>query len=265
MSAGSDPNGRAAERRPPATLRVRGVEKRYGAVVAVGQVTFEVGPGEVVGLVGSNGSGKTTLLHLAAGLLAPDAGSVEVCGAPAGSRAARAHVALVPDEPAGFDELTVGEHVALIGALYAGGDAAATRAERLLDVFDLRALRDAPVGALSHGRRRQAALVAAFAVAPALVLVDEAVATLDPRAIEALDGVLREHAAGGRVALLATQDLRFAYEACDRLLVLREGAVVAAGAPSALGMPGPVLGHRAGAARPVTHGRGKGAARVAAR
>lgn len=231
----------------------------------MGQVTFEVGPGEVVGLVGSNGSGKTTLLYLAAGLLTPDRGSVEVCGAPAGSRAARAHVALVPDEPAGFDELTVGEHVALMGALYAGGDAAATRAERLLDVFDLHASRDAPIGGLSHGRRRQAALVAAFAVAPAIVLVDEAVATLDPRAVDALGGVLREHAARGGATLLATQDLRFAHEACDRLLVLGDRAVVAARAAGALSLPEAVIGRRAEATSLPARGPGDGGVRVAAR
>lgn len=213
---------------------VRGLSKRYGPVTALADVALDVEWGEVVGLVGSNGSGKTTLLHAAAGLLEPDDGSVAVCGAPAGSSAARRHVALVPDEPAGFDELTVAEHVALVAALYAGGDAAAARADGLLEAFDLRAWRRAQVGALSHGRRRQAALVAALAVAPSLVLIDEAVATLDPRAAAALVTALRAHAASGRAVLLATQDLRFADEACDRLLVLAGGTVVAGGSPETL-------------------------------
>jgi ABC-type multidrug transport system ATPase subunit len=228
-------------------------------VTALTGVALEVGWGEVVGLVGANGSGKTTLLHVAAGLVAPDEGSVEVCGARAGSVAARRHVALVPDEPAGFDELTVAELVALVGALYAGDDAAAARADDLLDAFDLRAWRRAPVGALSHGRRRQAALVAAFAVAPSLALVDEAVATLDPRAAAALVRTLRAHAASGRAALLATQDLRFADEACDRLLVLAGGSVVAAGSPGAL-----AAGRRVEEG-PGIRGRSEGGACVAPR
>lgn len=226
--------GRAAAGRPPAVLDAQGLVKRYGGLTALDDVDLRVEPGQVVGLVGPNGSGKTTLLHAVAGLTPTDAGQALVAGAAAGSRQARARVALVPDDPTGFDELTVAELVRLSHALWRAGPAARERAALLLDAFGLARRADVRLGALSRGLRRQAATAAALSLATPLVLVDEATATLDPEAIVVLREALAALAARGSGVLLASQDLHFAEGACDELVLLRRGRVLERGTPVAL-------------------------------
>ncbi len=193
-----------------------------------------VAPGTVVGVVGPNGSGKTTLLHAAAGLIELDAGSILVAGAAVGSRAARAVTALVPDEPTGFDELTVSEFVELVHALWAANEDARARARVLTTAFGLDSRRGIRLGALSRGLRRRASAVAALSLAPRLLLVDEATATLDPDAVVVLHEALRTHADRGGGVLLATQDLHFAGAVCDEIVLLHRGAVVDRGRPADL-------------------------------
>jgi ABC-type multidrug transport system ATPase subunit len=224
--------------RPPANspvpLVVEGVWKRFGSATALAGVDLRVGAGAVVGLVGPNGSGKTTLLRAAAGLLTIDEGSIRVAGAPAGSRSARAATALVPDEPLGFDELTVTEFVSLVHALWAADKKATRRAQVLTAAFGLGDRRQQRLGTLSRGLRRQASAVAAFSLAPPLVLVDEATATLDPEAVVVLSEAVAALAARGCGVLLATQDLHFAGAACHEIVLLHRGMVIDRGDPGSL-------------------------------
>jgi len=188
----------------------------------------------IVGLVGPNGSGKTTLLRAAAGLVGVDGGAIVVAGAAAGSQVARAATALVPDEPTGFDELTVAEHCALVRALWAADDRAAARFKVLTDAFGLSDRLDQRLGTLSRGLRRQASAVAAFSLAPPLILVDEATATLDPEAVIVLSEAVAALAAQGCGVLLATQDLHFAGAACHEVVLLHRGSVIDRGEPGEL-------------------------------
>ena len=137
---------------------------------------------------------------------------------------------LVPDEPTGLDELTVEEHVTLVHALWRADDAAVARAEALLSAFGLAPRRRQRVGTLSRGLRRQASAVAALSLAPPLLLVDEATATLDPEAVVVLGEALAALAGRGCGVLLATQDLHFAESTCHELLLLDRGVVVDRGA-----------------------------------
>jgi ABC-2 type transport system ATP-binding protein len=230
--------GRAAAGRlpagPSAPLVARGVGKRFGGVVALDGVDLEVRAGAVVGLVGPNGSGKTTLIQAAAGLRSVDSGTILVAGSPAGTRAARAASALIPDEPAGFDELSVVELVSLVGGLWGGGERAAARADVLLTAFGLDGRRGQRLGTLSRGLRRQASAVAALALAPPLILVDEATATLDPEAVVVLGEAVATLATRGCGVLLATQDLHFAGSACHEIVLLHRGVVIDRGEPGAL-------------------------------
>lgn len=201
---------------------------------ALDGVDLDVPEGSVVGLVGPNGSGKTTLLHVAAGLVRPDLGTALVVGEPAGSLAARRALALVPDEPSGFDELDAGELVSLVHALWGGGSAAAARADVLVDAFGLRPRLETRIGTLSRGLRRQVSAVAGLSLAPPLLLVDEATATLDPEAVVVLREAVAVLAERGSGVLLATQDLHFAERACDEVVLLARGRVLERGAPHAL-------------------------------
>jgi ABC-type multidrug transport system ATPase subunit len=208
--------------------------KRYGHAVALAGVDLTVEPGAVVGLVGPNGSGKTTALRIAAGIVRPDSGSVSVDGQPGATLAARARTGYVPDEPTGLDELTVGEYLHLVRALYRAGPAYGERAEGLLQAFRLGDRGGMRLGSLSHGLRRSTAIVAALALRPALAVVDEASAALDPTAASVLGDALRALASGGSGVLLATQDLDFARAACDEVALLGEGRIVERGSPAAV-------------------------------
>jgi ABC-2 type transport system ATP-binding protein len=230
--------GWAGETRPPAgrpaPLVARGVGKRFGGVAALDSVDLDVRPGAVVGLVGPNGSGKTTLLHAAAGLLPLDEGSIRIAGAEAGSREARVATALVPDEPSGFDELSVAELTSLVHALWSAGPRATARAAVLLTAFGLDERQGQRLGTLSRGLRRQASAVAALSLAPPLILVDEATATLDPEAVVVLGEAVSALAARGCGVLLATQDLHFAGAVCHEIVLLHRGVVLDRGEPGAL-------------------------------
>jgi len=230
--------GRAAAGRPPAgpsiPLVARGVGKRYGGVAALDGVDLDVRAGAVVGLVGPNGSGKTTLLHAVAGLRSVDAGTILVAGCPAGTRAARTASALIPDEPTGFDELSVVELVSVVHGLWSADERAAARADVLLTAFGLDGRRGQRLGTLSRGLRRQASAIAALSLAPPLILIDEATATLDPEAIVVLSEAVATLAARGCGVLLATQDLHFAGSACHEIVLLHRGVVIDRGEPGAL-------------------------------
>lgn len=215
-------------------LAVRGLTVRFGSVVAVDGLTLSVGAGEIVGLVGPNGCGKTTSLRAVMGLVEPGSGSVTVAGAPAGSLEARSRAAWVPDEPDGLDELAVGELHALAGSLYRADAGYAARCATLLDAFGLSARRRSRLDALSHGMRRIVATVAAAALDRELLIVDEATAALDPEAVIVLRETLRAFARRGTGVLVATQDLHFAEQACDRVVLLSGGRLVAAGAAAEL-------------------------------
>lgn len=230
-----EPDRRGGPDARPAALSCHGLVKRYGAAVAVDGIDFVVRRGSVVGLVGPNGSGKTTTLRLCAGLARPDAGRVLVDGMEQGTPAARARVGYVPDEPTGLDELTVAEYLDLVRALYRAGPEYAARARTLLAAFRLDGSERRPLGALSHGRRRATAVVAAFALRPVLAVVDEASAALDPEAVVALRDSIRALALGGAGVLIATQDLFFAERTCDEVVILASGRVEARGPVGAAG------------------------------
>jgi ABC-2 type transport system ATP-binding protein len=212
-----------------APLAVDDLAIRFGSVTAVDGLRLRVARGEIVGLVGPNGCGKTTTLRVIMGLVEPDRGHVFVAGHVAGSLEARALVSWLPDEPAGLDELTVGEFLDLVQSLYGAGERFVQFAATLLDAFGLADRRRTMLGALSHGSRRIVAFVAAVALRPPLLVVDEATAALDPGAVLVLREILRAQARRAGGVLLATQDLHFAAATCDRVSLLDHGRVVVAG------------------------------------
>jgi ABC-2 type transport system ATP-binding protein len=220
--------------RPVRPLLVDSLELRYGKVAAVTQLSFAVERGRITGVLGPNGCGKTSTLRAAVGLLRPSAGSVAVNGVEHPAIAARAQVAYVPDEPDGLGELCARELFALVRTLYRADAGYDTRAHVLVNAFDFAACLRTRLDSLSHGRRRIASMIAAFALARPLVVVDEATAALDPEAGAVLREVLRTLAQRGAGVLIATQDLAFAERICDDVVLLSRGRGVASGTLSAV-------------------------------
>jgi iron complex transport system ATP-binding protein len=220
----------------------RAVSFRYGRTAALAEASVSARPGEFVGLVGPNGAGKSTLIRLVAGLLAPVAGTVRLDGLDP-ARAPRRHVArlcaLVPQEPRVVGAFTVRDAVmmgraphqgflALPGALDRGA------VEGALQACDLVHLADRRVDALSGGERRRVFFARALAQEPRVLLLDEPTAFLDLGHQVAVMRMAQAAARGGLCVLAVLHDLNLAAAACDRLVVMSRGRVVAEGAPAAV-------------------------------
>jgi ABC-2 type transport system ATP-binding protein len=209
------------------------VTKWFGVVCALTRIDLRVPAGAVVGLVGPNGSGKSTLLNIAAGLVAPDEGTAQAAGAPAGTITGSRAVAFVPDEPTGLDELTVSELLSLLAVLHrADAGMVDSRRGALVEAFALPPLLDRQLGELSRGQRRRAALVAALQLDVALLVVDEATATLDAAAVDALGDAIAGWARRGAGVVVASHDRTFVDAVSDEIVVLSAGEVVGRSAPA---------------------------------
>ncbi len=208
-------------------LRVEGLGKEYGDVAAVGDLSFEVRPGEIVGLLGPNGAGKTTTLHALAGLVHPTSGRAYLDGVPIERR--KALVGFVPEQPEVFPLLTVEEHLGFVARAYslAPGWEAAGRA--ILRRLHLEEVSDRVGGALSKGMKQKLLIACALLHQPKLLLVDEPMVGLDPAGQRELVQSLREVKLEGTAVLLSTHILSSAEEICDRVVILQRGRLIAQG------------------------------------
>lgn len=204
----------------------------YGGVAALDGFDLEVAAGRAVALVGHNGSGKTTALSMLAGRLEPTRGKVEIAGRnayrPGGSAAVRSIVSFVPDAPALYADLTVLDHLELVGLAHDVGDLDA-RVDGLLERFGLAERRHLLPRELSRGMRQKAQLACALLRPFTVLLLDEPVSGLDVPSRDALHSLLAEARREGAVVMFSTHQLQFADGLADRVVVLSDGRVEAAG------------------------------------
>lgn len=215
-------------------LRLSGAVVRRGHRVVLDGAGLAVAPGELVGVVGANGAGKTTLLRAALGLAHLDAGSAELGGKPVRALSEAARAALCAYLP---QERRVGWNlpawrVASLGAFHRPPKEARDRAFAALARVGLQELEARGVLDMSGGERARALLARLLAAGAPLLVADEPVAGLDPDAQLLALALLREEAARGAGVVLTLHDLGLAARACDRLVVLHEGRVVADGPPA---------------------------------
>ncbi len=235
-----------------ARLSVRGLSKRFGGLVAVDGLDFDLAPGEILGLIGPNGAGKTTTFNMIAGALAPSAGDIRFAG--------EAIHGLPPHEIARrgimrtfqhnmpfasmsvTDNVLIGAHTRFttgLGAIVAGGaqDAerqARNRAEELIAFVGLGDVVGVRVTALSFGQGRQLEVARALAGDPKVMLFDEPAAGLAPGEAERLAGIIQGIARRGIAVLLIEHDMRFLLPLAHRVVVLNFGRKIADGAPGAI-------------------------------
>jgi ABC-2 type transport system ATP-binding protein len=216
-----------------AALRLCGLRKVYGDLVALDGLDLEVAAGECVALIGHNGSGKTTAVRLAAGQLQPTAGTVTVAGIDATGKAdvpqARARLAFVPDTPVLYGDLTVGEHLELVALAHGLGDRAAEPIAVLLEELGLSGWREFLPGQLSRGLRQKAQLACALLRPFQVLLLDEPVVGLDPPSQRTLHKLLRGTVDRGAAVVVTTHQLAFADGLADRAVILEDGRVADAG------------------------------------
>jgi len=213
-------------------IRLEGLTKRYGDFTAVDGIDLEIPGGRIFGLLGPNGAGKTTTLRMIVGILRPDGGRVLVDGhdVVAEPMAAKSRIGFVPDRPFVYEKLTGAELLRFVAGLHGQrGREVESRIDELLDLWGLEPWRDSLVESYSHGMRQKLILSSAFVHRPAALVIDEPMVGLDPAAARLLKRLLRTFAGEGGTVLVSTHTLEFAEVMCDRLAVIQEGRILAAG------------------------------------
>ncbi len=215
-----------------ALIETRNLVKKYGDKLAVNDVSFEVQAGEVFGFLGPNGAGKTTTIKIIVGLLQPTSGSVRVGGydVQAQPMQAKAASGYVPDTPNLYAKLTGRELLRFVGDLYnLDRPHVARRVDELLRVLDLSAAADDTIDSYSHGMQQKASLAAALMHDPKVLVLDEPTVGLDPKSARLIKDILRQMADRGAAVFLSTHILEIAERMCDRIGIINNGALIAAG------------------------------------
>ncbi len=215
-----------------ALVALDGVTKRYGRKLAVDDLWLQLYAGEVFAFLGPNGAGKTTTLKMSTGLLAPDQGSVTVCGIPMGPEApaAKQRIAYVPDQPFLYDKLTGREFIDFTSEMYGvPRKAARERFEEMVARLDMSAFVDQLSESYSHGMKQRVALAAAMIHRPRVLIVDEPIVGLDPRTIRVIKTMFREIATDGGAVFMSTHTLDVAEQIGDRIGILHQGRLIALG------------------------------------
>lgn len=212
-------------------LQVEGLTRRYGRLVGLDGLDLRLRAGECVALIGANGSGKSTAIRTMAGLLEPSEGSVRICGhdphtEPDGE-VARAALAVVPDAPLLYDDLTVRQHLALVALAHGVLDAETpARVGELIDRLGLTERADFLPTELSRGLRQKTGLACALIRPARLLMLDEPVVGLDPPSQVLLREMLIEAKRDGTAVVLTTHQMRFADGIADHAVVLGDGKVL---------------------------------------
>ncbi len=232
-------------------LQLESLGKRYGNIVAVRDLTFDVRPGEVFGFVGSNGAGKTTTMRIVLGVLLADSGRVLWDGKPI-TFETRRRIGYMPEERGLYPKMRVGEQLRYLAQLHGSTEGDAVSAtNRWLDRFGLANRVGDEVQKLSHGNQQRVQLAAALVFDPLLLVLDEPFAGLDPEAVDGMSDVLHERAATGTPVVFSSHQLDLVERLCDRVAIIQHGRLVALGTIDDLRGKGPVqLWVDATAARP---------------
>jgi ABC-2 type transport system ATP-binding protein len=213
-------------------IRLEGVTKRYGRFTAVQPLDLHVRTGELFGFLGPNGAGKTTTIRMVTGVLRPSEGSVFIGGHDMlrDPVSAKRHIGYIPDRPSLYEKLTGTEFLRFVSGLWGrDGVEADKRAGELLELFDLSAWSDTLIESYSHGMRQKLLIASALVHKPDVIIVDEPMVGLDPRAARMIKDLLRAFADQGGTVFLSTHTLEVAEALCDRIAILHQGAIRASG------------------------------------
>jgi ABC-2 type transport system ATP-binding protein len=211
-----------------AVLEVRDLKRRYGARVALDGVSFEIGAGEIVGLLGANGAGKSTLLRTCAGMQPPDEGVVRISEVDVWQEPdkAKASLGYTPEEPALYEPLSAEEHLAFVAEVRGlHPDDARRETASLCERLGLAGRTREPVERFSHGMRKKLSFIAAVMHRPALLLCDEALEGFDVSAAIAAKDTLRARANEGTAILFSSHVTETIERLCDRVVLLHAGRV----------------------------------------
>jgi ABC-2 type transport system ATP-binding protein len=228
-----------------AVIEVSGLEKRFGALTAVGGLSFSVQAGEIFGLVGPDGAGKTTTLRMLASVMRPDAGSIVIDGIDvlALPEQAKRHVSYMPQRFGLYEDLTVDENIRFYADLFEMPRLVwQTRADAMLAAADMTPFRKRLAGQLSGGMKQKLGLICSLVHTPRVLLLDEPTTGVDPLSRREFWQILYSLRGEGVAMLISTAYLDEA-ERCDRLALLHAGTMMYCDTPAGLKahMPGAML------------------------
>jgi branched-chain amino acid transport system ATP-binding protein len=228
-------------------LKVTDLQKSYGAIRAVGGVSFEVRPGEIFGVIGPNGSGKTTMFNSVLGQITPDAGRIELKGQDITGLSPlqlnRRGVGRTFQTLQVFGKMSVRDNLivaaqehkgSMFSRMFAPGDSGlGAKADELINLFRIRHVADKPAGALSYGQQKLVDIAMAFMSDPDLVLLDEPCAGVNPSLVGGISTLLKQlnHSRKGSFIVIE-HNMDFVMDLCHRIMVMVEGQVMAIGTPA---------------------------------
>ena len=227
-------------------LRVTNMKKAYGAIQAVGGVSFEVRPGEIFGVIGPNGSGKTTLFNSMLGQITPDEGKIELNGEDVTTLGPlelnRRGVGRTFQTLQVFGKMTVRDNLivaaqehqgSMFSRMFAPTDSGlGAKADALIDQFRIRHVADKKAGELSYGQQKLVDIAMAFMSEPALVLLDEPCAGVNPSLVGGISTLLKELNRSRKGSFVVIEhNMDFVMDLCHRIMVMVEGQVLAIGTP----------------------------------
>jgi ABC-2 type transport system ATP-binding protein len=218
-------------------IEVGDLTKRYGEILAVDHISFDVRKGEIFGFLGPNGAGKTTTIRMLTGLSRPTAGSARVLGFDVKSEMVKAkkHIGVVPEASNLYDELSALDNLVFMARLYGiPRSQRKTRAEELLKIFGLYERKDHLFGTFSRGMKRALTIAAALMHSPKLLFLDEPTVGLDVVAARSLRNLIINLRHQGITVFLTTHYLEEADLLCDRIAILVKGRIVEIGTPETL-------------------------------
>jgi len=220
-----------------AAIEVTGLTKRFGERVVLRDVSFRIEPGEVVAFLGPNGAGKSTTIRILTGQIERDGGEARVLGLDprTDADAIRRQLAFLPEQVPLYDVLTPREQLEFVAGVRGLDErTAAVRAVSLMEALGISELADLPLAHCSRGNRQRAALACAFVDDPRLVILDEPLFGLDAATVLLVKEILKRLAARGVAIFYASHLLDVAESLATRVVMLREGEIVADGAPAQL-------------------------------
>jgi len=218
----------------PTVLKLEGVKKSFGTILAVDELSLEVGQGEIFGLLGPNGAGKTTTISMCLGLIRPESGTIHI--GPAGNQhpptdsAARAMLGVAPQAIALYDELSALENLRFFASLYEmSSKLAQARIEEALNLTGLADRAKHRVASYSGGMKRRLNLAAAILHEPLLVFMDEPTAGVDPQSRHAIATMVQALKQRGCTIVYSTHYMEEAEKICDRIGIMDKGRLLALG------------------------------------
>lgn len=211
---------------PKIALAVKGISKRYAAVQAVDNLTFDVKAGEIFGLLGPNGAGKTTSIRMILDIIKPDSGKIDILSGPM-SEDKKSRIGYLPEERGLYDDMTLLDTLVFLGQLKGlSRQIARDRVEEYLKEVELWDARNRKIEALSRGMNQKAQFVAATMHEPDLIIVDEPFSGLDPVNTRIIKKLLTRMQQRGAAIIMSTHQMQRVEEMCERILLIDHGKQV---------------------------------------